>query len=565
MKPVYKLLLLFLTLVKPCFVWSQFTYLPINTFTNYHIDRMDISGQMKNVITSVKPLSRLEFNKINYYSNNSSLYKFTERYYQTELFEFPLIEPQKDTFDMILLGQSPWFNFKNRIYATPAAFFSAKMDGLTLMINPTLGIGGGIDLEAGNYTQQLSAGVEIRGMIDNKVGFYTHLTKNQFRFPQYYTDIIDSGKVIPGEGYHTRSGNRDDFVQSRGYFTFSPTKHIGLQFGQDGNFIGNGYRSLILSNYSKDYLFMKVNTKIWRFNYQNLFTQLTDYNRQSATGKGIKPKYFVNHYLGIKLFENLDLGVFESVIYDRSDSIKNGYFDFNYLNPIIFYTSVERNLNSGDNAIIGMDWKWNIKRRYSFYGQLVLDEFSKDSLLQRTGWWANKFGIQTGLKYINAFTVKGLDLQAEYNLVRPYTYSHFKRSQNYVNYNAPLAHPYGANFKEMVLLVKYQPRYKLFIEAGFINALKGLDSSLKTKHFGGNILETYFKRPYESGHTIGQGVKTTYQILWLNVSAMIYHNLWVDARANLRTVKSELSKFESNSFWFQVGLRLNLGIRAYDF
>jgi len=34
-----------------------------------------------------------------------------------------------------------------------------------------------------------------------------------------------------------------------------------------------------------------------------------------------------------------------------------------------------------------------------------------------------KVGAQAGLKYINAFGLDHLDLQAEYNSIRPYTYS----------------------------------------------------------------------------------------------------------------------------------------------
>jgi hypothetical protein len=189
------------------------------------------------------------------------------------------------------------------------------------MINPVIGFAGGRDLSDNNNTHQLTGGIELRGMIDRKVGFYSLITKNYIQFPTYINQMVDSSGVIAGEGYHVNEGD-ERFFKARGYFTFSPTRHIGLQFGQDQNFIGNGYRSLILSNHSKDYLFLKVNTKIWKLNYQNLFTQITDYTRQSATGKGIKPKFFVNHYLGIKLFKNLEIGVFESIIFDRSDSVK---------------------------------------------------------------------------------------------------------------------------------------------------------------------------------------------------------------------------------------------------
>jgi len=558
------LLMLFLGIYSKGF--CQDTYLPINTFTNYHIDRLDIAGKTNGFITSVKPISRAQVNVLNRLDSDSVLYKNSIQYFKTELFEYPLYDTMQEKLISNLVLPTPWRSFKKSLYASPAALYSKKIRDFTLMINPILVISGGKDFSSENSTYQNTRGAEIRGMIDNTVGFYSSITENQFRFPDYYTQIIDSTGVIPGEGFHKGFGGAaSDFFQAKGYFTFSPSKHIIAQFGHDRNFIGNGYRSLILSNYSKEYLFLKFNTRIWRFNYQNLFTQLTDFSSQSATGRGIKPKYFVNHYLGVKLFNALDLGVFESVIYDRGDINQPGNFDINYLNPIIFYRAIEHNLNSSDNVIIGLDWKWNIKKRISFYGQFVLDEFVKNELINRTGWWANKYGVQTGLKYINAFTIAGLDLQLEYNLLRPYTYTHFKLSQNYVNYNQALAHPLGANFKEIIAIARYQPFYSLFIEAGIIQAIKGLDSSSQTKHFGGNILTTYENRPYENGHTIGQGVKTVYSILFFNASYMMYHNMWIDARINVRTAKSDLTTHSSNSSWIQLGLRMNLSMRNYDF
>lgn len=564
-------ILSFILVLGSSYAKAQSTYLPINSFTNYYMDRLDLSGNSNGYNTSLKPYSRKDVSEkldvgmlnwkwegIEYIVDDN--FEFLDFNYDTT----KIVEGAPYQWRPFLIKNTTWRNFKKKIYATPSSLYSVKENDLILSINPVLGFSGGKDFNNSTSTFQNTRGIEVRGSIDKKVGFYSYLTENQFRFPSYYNQIIDSTGVIPGNGFHKPFGsNAHDFFMARGYITVSPTKHIGMQFGHDQNFIGNGYRSLILSNFSNPYLFLKINTKIWRFNYQNLFTQLTDFKSQSASGEGVKPKYFVNHYLGIKLFKTLDIGFFESVVYDRSDSIHKGSFDINYLNPVIFYRAIEHNLNSSDNVIVGMDWKWNFKKRFSFYGQFVLDEFIKNEMIKRTGSWVNKFGVQTGLKYINAFTVKGLDLQVEYNLVRPYTYTHFKQSQNYVNYNQALAHPFGANFKEAIFIAKYQPIYKLFIETGFIYVMKGLDSNSSTKHFGGNILTTYENRPNEKGLKIGQGVKTNYSIFFFNASYMLYHNIWFDLRYNSRLLED--SHRYSKTTWIQLGLRMNLDMRNYDF
>lgn len=69
-----------------------------------------------------------------------------------------------------------------------------------------------------------------------------------------------------------------DYLVARGYFTFNATEHIAFQFGQDKIFIGDGIRSMIWSDNSKDQLLLKINTRIGRFNYQNIFIELANYD-----------------------------------------------------------------------------------------------------------------------------------------------------------------------------------------------------------------------------------------------------------------------------------------------
>src|SRR5690606_25694881 len=113
------------------------------------------------------------------------------------------------------------------------------------------------------------------------------------------------------------------------------------------------------------------------------------------------------------------IGLFESVVFGRKN-----HFEFSYLNPVIFYRSIEQQNGSPDNAMVGLDAKANVAKKLQFYGQLLLDEFKLSEIKAGNGWWANKWGYQLGAKYIDAFGVNNLDLQVEHNRVRPFTYSH---------------------------------------------------------------------------------------------------------------------------------------------
>lgn len=130
-----------------------------------------------------------------------------------------------------------------------------------------------------------------------------------------------------------------------------------MQFGHDRHFVGNGYRSLILSDFSSNYTFLKINTKVWRFNYTNLYAQLVGdvFYRNEKLPK----KFLAFHHLSLNLTKNINIGMFESVVFGRADVSGNNTFDINYLNPIIFYRSAEIQMGSQDNALLGADFKIN--------------------------------------------------------------------------------------------------------------------------------------------------------------------------------------------------------------
>lgn len=131
----------------------------------------------------------------------------------------------------------------------------------------------------------------------------------------------------------------------------------------------------------------------------------------------------------------------------------------------------------------GFDFKANVAHRFQFYGQFLLDEFKLSQVTANTGWWANKWGLQLGAKYVDAFGIANLDLQLESNRVRPFTYSHYSMTANYTHYNQPLAHPLGANFQEFIGILRYQPAPKWYINAKIIYYNQGLDS-LSGRNFG---------------------------------------------------------------------------------
>lgn len=449
-------------------------------------------------------------------------------------------------------------------YDYTSAFIAKKESDYVLVVNPVLNFWGAKESSTNKTLYQNSRGAEVWGNIGGKqkgVGFYTYFTDNQMDMPSQYASLPDSLNYVPSELFYKKfkTGSAVDFFQARGYVTFNAAnQHIHFKFGHDRNKIGQGYRSLILSDFAPQYLFFKINTDVGRVHYQNLFTQFTD-NGQILGNTLFGKKYAAFHRLSVDITKNLNIGVNEMVIFDRHDSTQSNQFDFNYLNPVIFYRAVESSLGSRDNSLLALDFNLTIRNRYLVYGQFLLDEFKLSELKNNKNWWGNKYGYQIGVRAFNLLRIQGLDLLLEYNRVRPYAYSHYRTTQSYSHFNQPLAHPLGANFGELVTEVKYKVGSKLYLTLTGIYAKRGMDSSLLGRNYGSNILRSYDTRATSLNSKMFMGNMQNLLIAEILISYMVKHNLFIDLRYNYRKLGQQ-----NNSF-YGLGLRLNCNVRQANF
>jgi hypothetical protein len=459
-------------------------------------------------------------------------------------------------------------NFKSKkpigksFYQKPANLYEVHVKDFDLILNPVIQFSYG---KENDYDQSLflnSRGVTLRGKIANKIGFYTYLTDNQERVPTYAQQWANERKAVPGNGFYKSFKTEGyDYFEARGYITFGATKYIDIAFGYDKNFIGNGHRSLMLSDFSSNMLFFKLNTRIWKINYQNIFAELQNAHVPGGD-KLIPKKYAAIHHLDIAFTKWLNMGLYEAVIFGRKDR-----FDFGYLNPIIFYRSIEQQNGSFDNSIAGIDFKANVAKKFQFYNQIVLDEFLLSEIKKNRGWWANKWAIQLGAKYIDAFNIKNLDLQIEHNRVRPFTYSHRDSVANFTHYNQPLAHPLGANFSEWIGILRYQPAPKWLVNVKMIYYTQGKDSN-NTISYGSNIFypNTPPLRNADFGYEIGEGWKTNVFYGSLLVQYELKENLFIELNALYRKQDTKTAPITSkNTTAVSLSVRWNMHRREFDY
>ncbi len=552
---------------------AQNTYLVQGDKQNILLERLEIKAKDDSILNFSKTRP---FNRNKYVIAGVQSYLHTDSMLMNTGGSNPLTLSAVDRYNLHSLylnnleyvpaAQRDAFNSRKPIlknfYTSPANLYEVHVKDFDLAINPVVQYSVSKEKDNDQALFLNTRGASIRGNIAGKIGFFAYLTDNQERDPAYVQDYVNTRLAVPGEGFYKpfKAAGGVDYFDARGYVTFNVAKYIDVVFGYDKNFIGNGYRSLFLSDFGNSNLFLKLNTRIWKFNYQNLFMELQNAHIPGGD-KLIGKKYAAMHHLDINIAKWLNVGLFEGIIFGRTNR-----FDFAYLNPVIFYRSIESQNGSYDNSVAGFDFKANVAHRFQVYGQFLLDEFNLTEIRAGSGWWANKFGIQLGAKCIDAFGIKNLDLQVEHNRVRPFTYSHRDSVANYTNYNQPLAHPLQANFQEFIGIARYQPAPKWTVLAKAIWSQQGRDSNAVS--YGSNIFLPNVP-PYrvnDFGYDIGSGWKTNVLYASLQLSYEFRENLYVDLTGIYRSQKATTAPLYSiNTNVVSFGVRWNMHRREYEF
>jgi hypothetical protein len=416
----------------------------------------------------------------------------------------------------------------------------------------------GRDIDHNITTWLNTRGYQIGGNIGKKFSFYSSGFENQSRFNNYLNNFVNTKDIIPGmanDKFNLEVPRRTtkDWAYATAILNYTANKFFTFTLGHDKNFIGDGYRSMLMSDVAASYPFFKIITTVGNIKYIAMWAQFQDPTAPLLSyDNGFRKKWGAFHYLDWNVNNRLSLGFFDSIIWQDADEKGKRGFDVSYLNPVIFLRTVEGMNNSPDNALIGFTGKYKAFSNGTLYGQLALDEFRVKEVFEGNGFWANKVAYQLGIKGFDAFKVQNLNYVVEFNTARPFTYSQRSSILNYGHYAEALAHPLGANFREFLSIWNYQMgRWGFYGQANY--AKYGLNQN--GKNSGKDIYQSYYERQTDYGYTTTGGLKTSLYYLDGRISYLLNprYNLRIEAGGILRTEKNTLGTDRTTQITF--GLR----------
>ena len=390
---------------------------------------------------------------------------------------FPANENQLNLNHLIRDSSVQYFDIGNWFFKKH--FFQITRPEGNLSISPLVDFTFGKEImdTSRNTVYRNTRGVFVEGELLNKIGFNFVFAENQARFMQYESDYFNSrGEIrIVGNNYIVEnavipSGARTkpfkigayDYAYSVGSISYQMNKKVRFDFGNSQQFIGSGYRSILLSDNTHGTPSLRVNMKInSKWSYQVLLRRTQNLYRKPLT-KAVEARYeskfFAASYLTYKPKENLSISFFTAGNQLREDSlIKRGY-EWQMLTPLPLF---QNDVLFGNSAIfngisgINLDFALNNMR---FYGQLAVDKFNQKHLV------AGQFGMH----FFKILKVKNLNAQVEANFVPSNFYASNNPKLSFSNFNLPMTHPKGNNFKEILLRLNYEYK-RLFINSKTVN------------------------------------------------------------------------------------------------
>ncbi|HRP89035.1 MAG TPA: hypothetical protein PKX92_03255 [Edaphocola sp.] len=559
---IYALALIF---IGSSYSSAQTSYIDINAPEGDLVEKLEAqTGNISQHLNSaMKPISRKDLvNFLSDYSRMSKVGKLGEN--KIEEFNINRAIAISGEWYENASGESGFMASKKpilkKLYRTQTDFLNIETDNFFLVVNPVLYLQTAYGINEGNRITN-TRGLELRGRIADKIGFYTMLGDEQAGVHNYVENWINSHNgQFPGSDMAVKRGKNYDIFWGRGYVDFPIYQDkITATFGYDKHHIGYGIRSLVYDYHAAPSSFLKLKGKWQDFDYESLLLEQIDVNNTS--GDALRPqKYAAIHTLNYRIGNKFSLGIFESSVYRKDDNT----LPWKMFVPVIgLQTLTKGSATARANTAWGLQFKALPLKDIQIYGQAFIDHVNFETIGK--GDWKNQYAFQLGLKYYDIAGLNNLDGQIEFNAARPFTYAAPTNGiSGFNHYNQPIAHPLGNDYYEWIGNLKYQPTALLSINARAVYSQQGTNPS-SLENLGNGVLSTsttrYLGDNLAYPMLIGDKVNTV--LGNLNIAYELRPNIFLEAGGTaIQATKNDIS--QAKTLIFYGALRMNIARVLYD-
>ncbi|WP_183559734.1 gliding motility protein RemB [Mucilaginibacter sp. SP1R1] len=494
-----------------------------------------------------------------YQKFNADIYS-TKTSFHTSLRPFLIDSLINHTYDSLMnVGVSSKFD---KSWITRKIFnehlFDVKTKDYTFYGDVLVDLQLGHDFSSHKSTNLNTRGFQFGGTVGTKFSFYTSGFEDQGKFASYYNDVVNANAFIPGQAYARHYNGLAQTSQDWSYVTaiasYTPIKQLNITLGQDKMFVGDGYRSLLLSDYAANMPLLRLTANLGNVQYMVAWTYLEDLKAPKYDSFGNnRRKWALFHYLDWNVNNRLSFGFFNALITPEADDQGNKRgFDVNFINPLVFSSALGSSGSPKDNVFMGFTGKYKIFDKTAIYAQLMLDKFKASDFFSGSN-ADNTNGVQLGIRGADIFKVNRLNYLFEFNTVKPYTYSSQQPLNAYTFFGDPLAHPFGANFREFLGILNYS--IGRFDFQGQVDYGKyGLDATPADNN--GKLITKPTPATLSPNQAVGQGLSTQLYYTEGTVSFLI------NPKYNLRFELSGLYRQQKNALGDSKTTLITFGLRS---
>lgn len=526
--------------------------LPLDHWAYNIVERFQAKGHLTNISDLTKPYTREEF--VSFILRADSVTTKTPSGIDRGLLQKLKAEFKEDLEDRgiwetEIRGQShlvKWYGGDYRFFFDPVV----RLEGF-------LNWGDSYDETEKNYRH--TVGLVTRGYIKNSLDFYLYTHDNRLGGDHVYTDRsqIDD----KGVGYVSFEDGEVDYDKTEASVSFK-TKWFDFSLGRNSLQWGPGASGqLLLSDQSPAFDMIRLTTTVGRVKFTYLAgvlqTDLVDsslsYTPVSGRFRGVREeKRIAAHRLEFRPHPNLNLCLSEVVVYGERG------WELGYLIPVVFLWSEQHNLQDRDNLLMGFDFRWNFRRGWRVYGELVVDDIFIGKLT--SDWYGNKWGATLGLSLVDPLGLAGTALTAEYTRLEPYLYTHFFPVNVYKNYHSPLGHWLQPNSELMYLKGGWWISPCLRNDVGLSYMRHGANPP------GGNVggdVDLSHRTGDPTEKKFLDGIREKRLTLWENVSFEPHPELFVHLRGQITESKNMIKPDGNRGDFTDYEIAIGLTYRYY--